>query len=100
MNKPIRKVVILGGGSAGASALALLQEHFSHLAEIVLIDSADFPPVGVGEATVGNISTFLTALREGDEEIAITARAEAVERVSAMVFPLRSSSTSTSARAT
>ncbi|MFT5524063.1 MAG: tryptophan halogenase [Pirellulaceae bacterium] len=61
MNNLRRKIVIMGGGTAGASAVALLQEKLSHLAEIVLIDSADFPPVGVGEATVGNISGFVSA---------------------------------------
>lgn len=59
MNNHIKKVVIVGGGTAGASALALLQVKLSHLAQIILIDSTEFPPVGVGEATVGNISSFL-----------------------------------------
>ncbi len=54
-----KRIVVMGGGTAGASAVALLQNHLSHLADITLIDSQEFAPVGVGEATVGNISAFL-----------------------------------------
>ncbi len=58
-NMSKKRIVVMGGGTAGASAVALLQAKLSDVAEITLIDSAEYEPVGVGEATVGNINAFL-----------------------------------------
>jgi len=54
-----KKIVIIGGGTAGASALAFLQVKLGKICDIELIASKEIPIVGVGEATVGNINTFL-----------------------------------------
>ena len=54
-----KKIIIIGGGTAGASALAFLQKKLGHICDITMVASKEIPIVGVGEATVGNINIFL-----------------------------------------
>ncbi len=65
-SKAIRKIVIVGGGTAGWMAAAPLVQHLgktSHLAcEIVLIESPDIGTIGVGEATLPTIRYYNGAL--------------------------------------
>ena len=66
--RPIRKVLILGGGTAGwmtASALATLLPQL----EISLVESDDIGTVGVGEATIPQIHLFTRMLGIGDSDI-------------------------------
>ncbi|MDG1750847.1 MAG: tryptophan 7-halogenase [Thalassotalea sp.] len=55
MHKPLKKIVIVGGGSAGwLTAGIIAAEHISNensVVEITLVESADVAPVGVGEGT-------------------------------------------------
>jgi tryptophan halogenase len=55
MHKPIKKIVIVGGGSAGwLTAGVIAAEHSVDPEagiEVILIESADVPPIGVGEGT-------------------------------------------------
>ncbi|TKB47378.1 tryptophan halogenase family protein [Thalassotalea mangrovi] len=55
MNQPVRRIIIVGGGSAGwLSAGLIAAEHEtknSNSIEVVLIESANIPTVGVGEGT-------------------------------------------------
>jgi tryptophan 7-halogenase len=54
VDKPIKNVVIVGGGSAGWLTAGILAAHFSQRDDdikIVLIESPDVPTIGVGEGT-------------------------------------------------
>lgn len=58
----IKRVCIVGGGSAGWMSAALLSKMLSPLIEITLIESAEVGTIGVGEATIPAIKTFNTLL--------------------------------------
>ena len=64
----IRRVVILGGGTAGWIAAAALSRVFRHRLAITVVESADVPIVGVGEATIPAILGFLRFLGADEQE--------------------------------
>lgn len=55
MNKPIKNVVIVGGGSAGWLSAGIiastLRKNYDSGFNITLVESAGIPPIGVGEGT-------------------------------------------------
>jgi glycine/D-amino acid oxidase-like deaminating enzyme len=59
---PIRKIVIVGGGSAGWMTAAPLSQRLAEHCEVVLVESPEIGTIGVGEATLPTIRYFNRAL--------------------------------------
>ncbi len=55
---PLRKVLIVGGGSAGWMAAAFLSRILGRVSKIELLESDAIGPIGVGEATIPPIRKF------------------------------------------
>ncbi|TIX50972.1 tryptophan halogenase family protein [Alteraurantiacibacter aquimixticola] len=56
--RPVRKVVIAGGGTAGWTVAAALAKNLGELIEIVLVESDAIGTVGVGESTIPTARRF------------------------------------------
>ena len=61
-NEPIKKVVIVGGGTAGWVSAAVLSRTMGHALDIELVESDAIGTVGVGEATIPQIRLLLRVL--------------------------------------
>ncbi|HEX8471422.1 MAG TPA: tryptophan halogenase family protein [Brevundimonas sp.] len=62
-NRPIRKICVVGGGTAGWMAAALMSEHFKGtMGEIEVVESDDIGIIGVGESTVPPLLQLLAKL--------------------------------------
>ena len=61
------KIIILGGGSAGWMTAATFIKCFPKK-DITLIESPNFPTVGVGESTIGGIREWTDLLKLDDRE--------------------------------
>jgi flavin-dependent dehydrogenase len=66
MSKPVKKIVVVGGGAAGwISAGVIAAEHDAHRdsgIEVTLIESPDVGPIGVGEGTWPTMRNTLSKL--------------------------------------
>ena len=67
MKKPIKRIIIAGGGSSGWMSAAMISKQFPDL-EIALIESPNVPIIGVGESTLGTINQYLGLLGLKDED--------------------------------
>jgi len=63
----VKKILIVGGGSAGWSTAAYMSKKLKNI-QIELIESSDIPVVGVGESTVPPIVQFMEELGLSEEE--------------------------------
>lgn len=66
--KPIRRVVIAGGGTAGWMVAAALSKTLGKLLDIRLVESDEISTVGVGEATIPTLVTFHRLLDINEQE--------------------------------
>ncbi len=64
----IRKVVIVGGGTAGWAAACALTHQFRDQLDITLVESEQIGTVGVGESTIPTIRTFHRLLQIDERE--------------------------------
>ncbi|WP_440875126.1 tryptophan halogenase family protein [Thalassotalea sp. PLHSN55] len=58
MNNAVKKVVVLGGGTAGWMSAALIKKLVGASIEVELVESDDIGTIGVGEATIPPIQNF------------------------------------------
>ena len=67
-NKPIRRVIIAGGGTAGWNAAATISKVLGKILDITLIESDEIATVGVGEATIPAMLNFHNLLEINEPE--------------------------------
>jgi len=65
--KPINRIHVIGGGSAGAMAACTLKKVFPDK-DIRIIEARNIPTVGVGESTLAAINGWLALMGIKDEE--------------------------------
>ena len=66
--KQVKRVLIVGGGTAGWMAAAALAKTFGRNLQIELVESDEIGTVGVGEATIPPIRNFHLLLELGEAE--------------------------------
>ncbi|WP_419570670.1 tryptophan halogenase family protein [Rheinheimera sp.] len=66
--KSVKKIVILGGGTAGWISASLLVKILGKVLDITLVESEDIGTIGVGEATIPPIQSLNAALGLQEEE--------------------------------
>jgi tryptophan halogenase len=55
----IKRIVIAGGGTAGWMAAAMLAKTMGRVVDVTLVESDEIGTVGVGEATIPPLVTYL-----------------------------------------
>lgn len=67
-SKPVRRVVIAGGGTAGWMVAAALSKILGKRLDITLVESDEIGTVGVGEATIPSLVSFHKLLEINEQE--------------------------------
>jgi len=67
MSKKIKSVCIVGGGSSGWMAAATFATQFPKM-DVTIIESLDFPTLGVGESTLGGIKHWTSLIGLTDKD--------------------------------
>jgi len=62
MQQSRKRVIVVGGGTAGWMAASALAKMLPHAASVELVESAEIGIVGVGEATLPHLRAFLQTL--------------------------------------
>lgn len=68
MNTQTKRILIVGGGTAGWLSAALLAKKHAKKIEICLVESSDIPTVGVGEGTWPSMRTTLQKIGISETE--------------------------------
>ena len=68
LGRPVRRVVIVGGGTAGWMAAACISKILGKRLDIKLVESDEIGTVGVGEATIPTLLTFHSLLEINEQE--------------------------------
>ena len=68
MNDPVKKVVVLGGGTSGWISAALLKKIVGNVIEVEVVESDDIGTIGVGEATIPPIQHLNNVLGINEAE--------------------------------
>jgi tryptophan halogenase len=79
MQQPRKRVVVVGGGTAGWMAASAIAKLLPHAASVELIESAEIGIVGVGEATLPHLRAFIQTL--GLDEIGFMAATHATYKL-------------------
>lgn len=65
---PVKKIVVVGGGTAGWMSAATISKTLGKSVEVTLIESDDIPTIGVGEATIPTLMSLHQLIGINEQE--------------------------------